>query len=328
MGMRRRDFIAGLGGAVAAWPVVSRAQQPAIPVIGYISGRSREGDEAYTSALLEGLKQSGLVNGGTMLFDGRWTQGQYGQVPALTVDLVGKGAAVIVVGGTAAALAAKAATATVPIVFITADDPIDVGLVTSLNRPSGNITGVGMASAELRSKMLQLLHEIVPQMKSVAMLANPNNSGISLQARDVQATAKTFGLEMRLVEARTPDEIEFAFASLPHQQGLALVVASDPFLTVHRQQIVDLAARSSIPAIYPWREYAVAGGLISYGSSNPDAYRQAALSAAKILKGTKPADLPVQLPTKYQLVINLKTAKALGLTVPVTLIGTADEVIE
>jgi putative ABC transport system substrate-binding protein len=326
--MRRREFIGLLSGAAAPWPPVARAQQPSVPMIGYISGRSREGDEEYTSALLEGLKQSGFVNGGTVFFDGRWAQGQYGQVPALTVDLVGKGAVVIVVGGTAAALAAKAATATVPIVFITADDPIDVGLVASLNRPSGNITGVGMASAELRPKMLQLLREIFPQMRSVAMLANPNNSGISLQAREVQATAKIFGLEMRLVEGRTPDEIELAFASLPHQQGLALVVASDPFLTAQRQQIVDLAAKSSIPAIYPWREYTAAGGLISYGSSNLDAYRQAALLAAKILKGTRPADLPVQLPTKYQLAINVKTAKALGLTVPVTLIGIADEVIE
>lgn len=200
------------------------------------------GDEEYTSALLEGFQQSGFVNGRTLLFDGRWAQGQYGQVPALTVDLVTKGAAVIVVGGTAAAIAAKAATATIPIVFVTADDPFDVGLVSSLNRPAGNITGVGMASAELRPKMLQLLREIVPQMKSVAMLANPSNSGISQQTREVQATAKLFGLALRLVEARTPDEIELAFPSLPHQRGLALVVASDPFLTAQRQQIVDLAA--------------------------------------------------------------------------------------
>jgi putative tryptophan/tyrosine transport system substrate-binding protein len=325
--MRRREFIAGIGIA-ATWPLAGRAQRASLPVIGYISGRSREGDEAYTSALLDGLKQSGFVNGSTMLFDGRWTQGQYGQVTALTVDLVGKKAAVIVVGGTAAALAVKAATATVPIVFVTADDPVDVGLVTSLNRPSGNITGVGMVSAELRPKMLQLLREFVPQMKSVSILVNPNNSSIQAQVHDAQATANNFGLEMRLVEARTPDEIEFAFASLPHQQGLALLVASDPFLTAQHQQIVDLAARFSIPAIYPWREYAVAGGLISYGSSNVDAYRQAALSAANILKGTKPADLPVRLPTKYQLVINLRTAKALGLTVPPALLTSADEVIE
>ncbi len=325
--MQRRDFMTLLVGA-SAWPLAPGAQQRAMPVVGYISGRSREGDQAYTSALLEGLKQSGFVDGSTMLFDGRWTQGQYGQVPVLTVDLVGKGAAVIVVGGTAAALAVKGATATVPIVFITADDPVDVGLVTSLNRPSGNITGVGMVSAELRPKMLQLLREIVPQMKSVSMLANPNNSSISLQVRDTQSTANGFGLEMRLVKASTPVEIESAFASLPHQQGLALLVASDPFLTAQHQQIVDLAARFAIPAIYPWREYTVAGGLISYGSSNLGAYRQAALFAAQILKGTKPADLPVMQPTKFELVINLKTAKGLGLTVPPSLLARADEVIE
>jgi ABC-type uncharacterized transport system substrate-binding protein len=263
-----------------------------------------------------------------MLFDGRWTQGQYGQVPTLTAGLVGKGAAVIVVGGTATALAVKAATARVPIVFVTADDPIDVGLVTSLNRPSGNITGVGMVSAELRPKMLQLLRELVPQIKSVSMLVNPNNSSILLQAREARATANNLGLEMRLIEARTPDEIEFVFASLPHQQRLAMLVASDPFLTAQHQQIVDLAARFSIPAIYPWREYTVAGGLISYGSDSLDGYRQAALSAAKILRGARPADLPVQLPTRYQLVINLKTAKAPGLTIPSTLLTIADEVIE
>lgn len=326
--MRRRNFLTIVGGVAAAWSFEARSQQSGMPVVGYISGRSRENDEVYLSALLGGLKQAGLVHGRTMVFDGRWTNGQYGRVPALTSDLIGKGAAVIVGGGTAIALAVKAATATVPIVFITADDPVDVGLVSSLNRPSNNVTGVSMVSAELRSKMLQLLREIVPQMTSLLMLANPNNSSIEMQARDTEATAKKFGLRMRLITASTPGEIERAFAAMTSQQGQGLLVASDPFLTAQHQQIVDLAAKYSIPAIYPWREYAVAGGLISYGSSNPDAYHQAAQYVARILSGSKPTELPILQPTKFELVINLKTAKALGLSIPQPLLVNAEEVIE
>jgi putative tryptophan/tyrosine transport system substrate-binding protein len=324
--MRRRDFITLLGGA-AAWSFAARSQS-GMPVVGYISGRSRENDEAYLSALLGGLQQAGLVHGRTMVFDGGWTNGQYGRVPALTADLIGKRVAIIVGGGTAVALALKAATTTVPIVFVTADDPVDVGLVSSLNRPSGNVTGVSMVSAELRPKMLQLLREIVPQMTVLSMLANPSNSSIEMQARDTEATAKQVGLRMRLITASTAGEIDRAFAAMISQEGQALLVASDPFLTARHQQIVDLAAKYSIPAIYPWREYAVAGGLISYGSSNTDAYHRAAQYVARILSGSKPTELPIWQPTKFELVINLNTAKALGLTIPPTLLALADEVIE
>ena len=325
--MKRREFIT-LIGAAACWPLVARAQQSAIPLVAFLSGRSRDGDIPYMPALRDALAESGFVDGKTMTYTARWVEGQYARVPALAGELIGQGAAVIIVIGTAVDRAVQKATSTIPVVFVTADDPVDVGLVASLNRPSGNVTGVTMMSSALRPKMIELLHEIVPHAKSFFMLANPNNSSIAMQVSETQTAAKSVGVEMRLLTAGTAAEIETAFTAMPQEQGVALLVASDPFFTDRHDQIVTLAARHSVPAIYPWREFTEAGGLISYGSSIVDAYHQAGLYAAKILKGTVPADLPVMQPTKFELVINLKAAHALRLSIPATLLAIADEVIE
>lgn len=325
--MRRREFIAGLG-SVAAWPFAAQAQQSTIPIVAFISGRSRDGDNPYMPALRDGLAESGFIDGKTMTFSARWVEGQYARVPVLAGELISQRATVIIVVGTAVDRAVQKTTSTIPVIFITADDPVDVGLVGSLNRPSGNVTGVTMMSAALRPKMIELLQEIVPHAKSLSMLANPNNSSIAMQVSETQAAAKSVGLEIKLFTAGTAAEIETAFAAMPRGQGMALLVASDPFFTDQHDRIVTLANRYSVPAIYPWREFTQAGGLISYGSSIVDAYHQAGLYAAKILKGSLPADLPVMQPTKFELVINLKTAAALGLTVAQSLLLRADEVIE
>ena len=326
--MKRRQLITLLGGVSLAWPLASKAQLSAMPVVAFISGRSRDGENAYLPALQSGLAESGFVDGKTMTFAARWTEGHYDRVPALANELIGKGAAVIIVVGTAVDRAAKATTSKVPIVFVTADDPVVVGLVPSLSRPAGNVTGVTMMSSELRPKMLGILHELVPHAKTFFMLANPNNSSLAQQVQETQTAAGKLALAIDLFTAGTPTEIEAAFAAMSRRQGNGLLLASDPFFTDRHELIAALAARYAIPTIYPWREYTDAGGLISYGSSIADAYRQAALYAARILKGEKPADLPVMQPTKFELVINLKTAKALGLSVPQALLATADEVIE
>ena len=325
--MKRREFITVIG-AAASWPLIARAQKSSIPVVAFISGRSPDGDNPYMPMLQAGLAESGFIDGKTMTFAARWAEGQYARVPQFASELIGQGAAVVIVVGTAVDRAVQKATSTTPVVFVTADDPVDVGLVSSLNRPSGNVTGVTMMSAALRPKMIELLHEIVPQAKSFLMLANPNNSSIAMQVSETQTAARSVGLEIELFTAGTTAEIETAFAAMPREQGLALLVASDPFFTDQHDRIVALANRHSVPAIYPWREFTQAGGLISYGSSIVDAYHQVGLYAAKILKGTLPTDLPVMQPTKFDLVINLKTAKALGIKVPPTLLATADEVIE
>jgi putative tryptophan/tyrosine transport system substrate-binding protein len=326
--MRRRTFITLLSGAALTWRDTVRAQKSSIPVVAFLSGRTREGDNPYLPALWDALAKSGFTDGKTIIFAARWADGQYARVPALAGDLISQGATVIIVVGTAVDRAVQKTTSTIPVVFITADDPVAVGLVGSLNRPSGNITGVTMMSSTLRPKMVELLHTIVPNAKSFFMLANPNNSSIAMQVSETQAAAKSVGLKIKLLTAGSAAEIETAFATMSGENGVALLVASDPFFTDQHDHIVALAGQNSLPAIYPWREYSQAGGLISYGSSIVDAYRQAGLYAARILKGAMPADLPVMEPTKFELVINLKTAKSLGLTIPQRLLATADEVIE
>jgi putative ABC transport system substrate-binding protein len=328
--MRRRDFIALLGGA-AAWPLAARAQQKAMPVIGYLStGLSRDPNSPNLAAFRQGLSETGYVEGQNVAIEYRGAEGHYDRLPALAADLVSRKVDVIVsVGGTPTALAAKNATSTIPIVFRTGE-PVADGLVASLARPGGNLTGFGMLLGELTPKLLELLSELVPQARMIALLVNPNNPAVIERIiRDMEEAARAKGVQLSILKGGTESEIDAAFASLVQLQAGALLVAADPFLFSRREQLVALASRHAVPAIYPWREAVeVAGGLISYGPSFPAVFREIGIYAGKILKGEKPADLPVQQPTRFELVINLKTAQALGLTVPRSMLALADEVIE
>ena len=327
--MKRREVITILGGAVASWPLVARAQQAAMPVIGFLSSVSPGPLGQNLSAFRRGLQESGYIEGQNATIEYRWAEGHFDRLPALAADLVSRNVAVIAAtGGPPAALAAKAATTTTPIVFILASDPIKLGLVDSLNRPGGNATGVGLFAVTVEPKKFELLHELVPKAAVIGVLTNPRNPNAETITKDLQVAASKLGLRMRIVNAAAPSEFEAAFTSLVEQQAGALVVAADPFFNAQREVLVALAARHAIPAIYEWREFATAGGLMSYGTVILDAYRQAGVYAGRVLRGQKPADLPVVQPTKFELVINLKTAKALGLTVPPTLLARADEVIE
>jgi putative ABC transport system substrate-binding protein len=326
--MKRREFISLLGGA-AAWPLVARAQQPAMPVIGFLSNISPEPIARPLAAFRKGLQEIGYIEGQNVAIDFRWAAGRNDRIPELAADLVQRRVAVIVAtGGGVSALAAKAATATIPIVFSTATDPVQLGLVAGLSRPGGNATGVFVLANSLEAKRLGLLHEVVPRSATIAMLVNPQAPGAQGQLTEAQAAARTLAREILTVQASSEQELDAAFATLTRQQAEALLVAADPFFNTRRERIIALAARHAIPAIYEFREFALAGGLMSYGTSLSGAYRQVGVYAGKILKGEKPANLPVVLPTTFELVINLKTAKTLGLTFPPTLLATADEVIE
>jgi putative ABC transport system substrate-binding protein len=325
--MKRRTFIAGLGSA-AAWPVVGRAQQPAVPVVGFLSPQSADDEyKIRVVPFLQALKETGYVEGHNVAVEYRWAENQFDRLPVLAADLVRRRVAVILAAGTPAALAAKAATTTIPIVFGSGGDPVAVGLVASLNRPGGNVTGHTILNAELGPKRLQLLRELMPKAARFGVLADPAAANQSLVA-DLQMAARTLGLQLFVANARTDSDLEPAFATLSEQRVGAVLVGPSTFYNRRTEQLAALAARHALPAIYPVREYALAGGLISYGSSAGYVYDQAGIYAGRILKGEKPADLPVQQITKIELVINLKTAKALGLTIPETLLATADEVIQ
>jgi putative ABC transport system substrate-binding protein len=327
--MRRRAFITLLGGAAAVWPLAARAQQPTMPVIGFLSSRSPGESADLVAAFRRGLAEGGYVEGQNVALEFRWGEGRYERLTAYAAELVRRAVTVIVTaGGDPAAQAAKAATATIPIVFVSGSDPVKVGLVASLNRPGGNITGVHMLILGLGAKRLGLLHELMPAVNPVGILVNPNFADAQTQLRDVEDAAQSLGLKLVVEQAGTEFEFETAFADLARQKAGAILVIADPFFTSQRVEIAALAARYAMPAVFELREYAAAGGLMSYGPDLADGYRQGGVYAGKILKGQKPAELPVEQPTKLGLVINLKTAKALGLQIPDKLLALADEVIE
>ncbi len=326
--MKRREFISLLG-AAAGWPLAAHAQSSGMPVIGFLNAASRQSWSRPLSAFLKGLSESGFVDGQNVGIEYRWAEGRIDRLPAMAADLVQRRVAVIAATTTVAALAAKAATATIPIVFETAADPIDLGLVSSLSRPGGNLTGVTQLTVGLVSKELELLHELVPAARTMAMLVNPADAALAeTETRDTLAAARTLGLELQVLNASTEDDFDAAFASAIQLQAGGIVIATSPLFTSHSSQLAGLAARHAVPAAYKGREFATAGGLMSYGSDITDSYRIAGVYTGRILRGDKPADLPVQQATKVELIINLKTAKALGINVPNTLIGRADEVIE
>jgi ABC-type uncharacterized transport system substrate-binding protein len=327
--VRRREFVTLLGGAAATWPLAARAQQLPLPVIGFLNGGSQEGYAPFVAAFRQGLKDAGYVEGQNVTIEYRWAEGQYDRLPSLAAELVQHKVTVIAATSTPAALAAKAATSTVPIVFSTGADPIKLGLVASLRRPGGNVTGATQLSVEVGPKRLELARELFPGATTFALLVNPANPVAATVSKDLQAVADTLGVRLHVLHASTEADLETAFATAAQLRAAALVISGpDPWLVSHTAQLGALALRHSVPAIYQFREFAAAGGLMSYGGSNTETYRLAGLYAGRILKGEKPADLPVQQATKVELYINLKTAKTLGITVPLPLSGRADEVIE
>jgi putative tryptophan/tyrosine transport system substrate-binding protein len=325
--LNRRDLLI-LGSAAVAWPLAARAQQKAMPVIGFLSTGSLGEAAPRVAAFRQGLSETGYVEGQNVAIEYRWAEGSYDRLPALAAELVGRKVDVIATSAINAARAAKNATSMIPIVFTAVNDPVGDGLVVSLARPGGNLTGFSFLTAELTPKQLELLSELVPQARMIALLVNPNNSNAELTMRNVQEAAGAKGLRLHSLKAGTESEIDAAFVTLVQLHAGALVVGGDPFLSSRIEQLVALTLRHAVPAIYLLREFAAAGGLISYGPSVTAAFRQAGTYTGRILKGEKPADLPVQQPTKFELVLNLKTAKALGLTVPQSILARADEVIE
>jgi putative ABC transport system substrate-binding protein len=325
--MRRRQFITLLGGAAATWPLTARAQQAAMPVVGFLNSQSADEYAHYVRDFREGLGEAGFVEGRNVAIEYRWAETQNDRLPALAADLVSRQVRVIA-ANTFAALATKAANTTIPVVFVTAGNPVELGLVASLSRPGGNVTGVTALSVEVAPKRLELLHELIPTANAMALLVNPTNPSLAEpQSRDLRAAARTLGLQLHVVQASTERDFETVFAALRQLQVSALVVASDALFTSRREQLVALTLRHAMPTIFD-HDFAEAGGLMGYGGSFAHAYHQAGVYTGRILKGDKPADLPVEQATKIELIINMKTAKALGLTFPITLLGRADEVIE
>jgi putative ABC transport system substrate-binding protein len=328
--VKRREFVTLLGSAAVAWPLAARAQQQAIPVIGFLGSASAELWAERLRVFRQGLGETGYVEGQNVAIEYRWTEGHNDRLPAMAADLVARQVTVIIApGNTAAVLAAKAATATVPIVFVTGVGPVELGLVPSLSRPGGNLTGVTTLNVELASKRLELLHEVVPAASVVALLINPTNlNNAEAILRDTQAAARSLGLRLHVLHASTERDFEGAFASASQLKLDAVVIGSDALFSSRSEQLGALTQRHALPAIFSWRAFVAAGGLMSYGTSFTDPFRLAGVYAGRIMKGEKPADLPVQQSTKVELIINLKTAKALGVTVPLPLLGRADELIE
>jgi putative tryptophan/tyrosine transport system substrate-binding protein len=327
--MKRREFIALLGGTAVAWPLAAHAQQSSMPVIGFLDSKSPDDSAHMVAAFRRGLNESTFIEGQNVTIEFRWAQNQYDQLPVLAADLVRRRVDVIAATGGPAALAAKAASATIPIVFRVAADPIAAGLVASLSRPGGNVTGVTSLNLEVGSKRLEFLHELVPTATIMAALVNPTNpTNAEILSRDLQATARLLGLQLHLLHASSDADIDAVFATLTELRAAGLVIGTDALFSSRDEKLAALGLRYRIPTIYQWREFVAAGGLVSYGGSFADSYRLAGVYTGRILKGEKPAELPVQQATKLELFINLKTAKALGITVPPTLLALADEVIE
>ena len=325
--MKRREFITFLSGAAAAWPLAARAQQPAMPVVAFLNGASPDGYAPMVAAFRQGLKEIGFVEGQNVAVEYRWAEGQYDRLPAMATELVRRQPAVIV-ANTAAVLAVKAATTTIPIVFTTGSDPVQIGFVASLARPGGNVTGVTQLAVEVAPKLLELAHELVPTATIIAVLVNPTHPNTETQLRVLLAAARILGVQLHVLHASTDRDFDTVFATLAQLRPGALVIGTDGFFNGRPEQLAALTLRHAVPTIYQNREFAVAGGLMSYGGSTLDIYRIAGTYTGRILKGEKPADLPVQQSTRIELIINMKTAKALGLTFPITLLGRADEVIE
>jgi putative tryptophan/tyrosine transport system substrate-binding protein len=327
--VRRRELIALLGGAAAGWPVVVRAQQQPMPAVGILASVSPGPYARFIEAIKQGLREVGYVEGRNVAIEYRWANGQYDRLPQLAAELVDRGVAVIIlVGGGPTTAAAKAATATIPIVFNTGEDPVKTGSVAALNRPGGNATGISLLTVAMEAKRLQLLHELVPTAAVVAIIVNPNNPQADQQLQELQAAARTLGVQVEAFKAGTPNEIDNAFANVVQRRAGALHMAGDAFFNTRKEQFIVLSARHALPTVFSLREFPAAGGLMSYGPSIANAYLQQGIYAGRILKGEKPAEMPVQQTVKVELVINVQTAKTLGLSIPLPLLGRADEVIE
>jgi putative ABC transport system substrate-binding protein len=326
--MRRRDFIKGVAGSAFTWPIATRAQQPGMPIVGFLSARSQKDSMNLAPAFRAGLGEIGYNEGQNVTIEYRWAEGHYDRLPEFAGELLAHRVAAIVASSSAGALAAKAATSAIPIVFLTGEDPVQLGLVSTLNRPTGNVTGVTVLTNTLAPTQLQLLREVVPTATLIGFLANPMNPITETDVREVKSAASATRQQILVVNARNDGELETAFTALVQQHAGALLVMSDPFLLSRPQKIAALAARNALPVMHQFREFPAAGGLMSYGTDIADGYRQLGIYAGKILKGTKPADLPVQQSVKVELVVNVKTANALGITFPEAILQRADEVIE